>query len=151
MEYKLDERWTYYHAQELAKGWSLPWIGMPSSMGIHNPGMSLWIFTAITKVFAIDDPRDLARAVQTFSILAIIVLAMFAWRIVPASEREPWLWAAALVSLNPLAVLFHRKIWPPSILPIFTILFLVAWWRRDRRAWAFVWGLVGSCLGQIHM
>jgi hypothetical protein len=151
IEYKRDELWTYHNAQEVAKGTAIPWTGMATSMRFRNPGMSLWIFAAITKVCAINDPRELARAVQILSILAIGILVFFAWRIVPEAEREPWLWATALVSLNPLAVLFHRKIWPPSVLPLFTIVFLIAWWHRDRRAWAFIWGLIGSCLGQIHM
>jgi hypothetical protein len=151
IEYKWDERWTYYQVKEYANGGSFPWLGMPSSTGIRNPGMSLWVFLTLSKVSPLQDPRDLARAVQVLSVLAIAFLAIFAWRAVPLEEREPWLWAAALVSLNPFAVLFHRKIWPPCVLPIFTIVFLMAWWYRERRGWSFVWGLVGACLGQIHM
>src|SRR5262249_31909329 len=57
----------------------------------------------------------------------------------------------ALLAVNPLAVLFHRKIWPPSVLPIFIALMLLGWWYRERRRGALVWGLVGACVGQIHM
>jgi hypothetical protein len=61
------------------------------------------------------------------------------------------LWAAALVAVNPLCVLFHRKLWPPCVLPLFTLAALWGWWRRERWVPAFVWGLVGVCLGQVHM
>jgi hypothetical protein len=151
IEYKGDERWTYYHARQIIAGQSFPLLGMPSSAGMRNPGLSLWVFAALGKITGLEDPRQLARGVQVTNILAILALAAFALYIVPREEREPWLWATALVSLNPLAVLFHRKIWPPCLLPIFTMFFLMAWWRRDRRGWAFAWGLVGACLGQIHM
>jgi hypothetical protein len=77
-------------------------------------------------------------------------LVLFAWRCVPAAEREPWLWAAALIAVNPVAVVYHRKLWPPCMLPVFCLLFLVGWWHRDRRWGALGWGIVGACLGQIH-
>ena len=151
IEYKGDERWTYCHAKDIASGLSFPMLGMPSSAGIRNPGMSIWVFAALAKIYPPGDARDLARAVQILNIAAIVLLLVFVWRVVPREEREPWLWAAALVSLNPIAVLFHRKIWPPCVLPLFSLLFLTAWWHRGRQVWAFVWGLVGACLGQIHM
>jgi hypothetical protein len=39
MEYKLDEWWTYSHAQEISRTGAIPWLGMPSSMGVDNPGL----------------------------------------------------------------------------------------------------------------
>jgi hypothetical protein len=50
-----------------------------------------------------------------------------------------------------LAVLFHRKIWPPCVMPLLTLAMLYAWWHRRRCVPAFLWGLLGVCLGQIHM
>ncbi len=97
------------------------------------------------------DPTSLARAVQILAIAAIGVLVWFSYRCVPSGEREPWLWAAAILSVNPLAVLFERKIWPPSVLPIFVSFMLIAWWKRERFWGAFAWGLIGAWIGQIHM
>jgi hypothetical protein len=37
------------------------------------------------------------------------------------------------------------------VLPPFVVVMLVGWWRRGQRGGAFVWGLVGAWLGQIHM
>jgi hypothetical protein len=147
IEYKADEAWTFQHSR--AAG--LPWLGMPSSVDIPNPGMSLWVFMALQRVSGADDPPALARAVQTVNVAALVLLVVFAVRCVSKSEREPWLWAAALIAVNPLAVLFHRKIWPPCLLPLLTLAMLYGWWHRRRWGPAFLWGLLGVCLGQIHM
>gem|GEM_PF-342081 len=147
IEYKADEAWTFQHSRDVE--W--PWLGMPSSVAIPNPGMSLWVFTLLQRLSGAADPPALARAVQLVNVAALVGLVVFALRHVPHPEREAWLWAAALVAVNPLAVLFHRKIWPPCVLPPLTLALLYGWWYRQRRGPAFLWGLFGVCLGQIHM
>jgi 4-amino-4-deoxy-L-arabinose transferase-like glycosyltransferase len=147
IEYKADEAWTFQHSRAS----ELPWLGMPSSVDIPNPGMSLWVFMLLQRLGGAEDPPALARTVQLVNIAALVLLAGFAFRSVPRPEREAWLWAAALVAVNPLAVLFHRKIWPPCVLPVLTLAMLYGWWYRQRRGPAFLWGLLGVCLGQIHM
>jgi 4-amino-4-deoxy-L-arabinose transferase-like glycosyltransferase len=147
IEYKADEAWTFEHSRDA----ELPWLGMPSSVNIPNPGMSLWVFVLLQRLSSAADPPALARVVQLTNIAALVLLVCFAFRCVPRGEREAWLWAAALVAVNPLVVLFHRKIWPPCVLPLLTLAMLYGWWYRRRRGPAFVWGLVGVCLGQIHM
>jgi hypothetical protein len=135
----------------------MPWLGMPSSQRVCNPGMSLWVFVALGRLGDVADPVGLARTVQVLNIVALAALVVFAWRVVPAAtccatvDPEPWLWAVALVAVNPVAVLFQRKIWPPSVLPLILLLFLAGWWRRARPGWAVLWGLAGACIGQIHM
>jgi hypothetical protein len=151
MEYKGDEIWTFEQTQHVGVDRPFPWFGMGSSTGMPNPGLSVWFFLFLSKAFALQDPTSLARAVQVSSILAIVLLVAFALRCVSRMQREPWLWAAALSAVNPLTVLIHRKIWPPSVLPLFTLAMLLGWWYRDRRWGALVWGLVGALLGQIHM
>jgi hypothetical protein len=151
IEYKVDESWTFHQTQEVGRTRPFPWLGMSSSAHVRNPGLSLWVFLLLGKLFAVAEPTDLARAVQLCNVAALVLLVWFALRAVGAGEREPWLWAAALVAVNPLAVLFHRKIWPPSLLPLLTLLLLAGWRRRERPAGAFTWGLVGACVGQIHM
>jgi hypothetical protein len=150
IEYKGDEIWTFERTQQVGETEPFPLVGMPTSATVRNPGMSIWIFLGLSNIFAVQDPTDLARACQLLNIAAILVLLVFVVRAVPAEQREPWLWAVAMVSLNPLAVLWHRKIWPPSIMPIFTAGLLIAWWYRHRRGGAFAWGLIGVLLGQFH-
>ena len=151
MEWKGDESWTDEQTQKVHSWSDLPWTGMPASVGIPNPALSLWVFVGLSKLFAVADPTGLARAVQICNIAALVLLVWFAYRFVPEREREPWLWAAALVAVNPMAVLLQRKIWPPSVLPLLTMVMLCAWHRRESRAGAFRWGLVAVCSGQIHM
>src|SRR6185436_5974144 len=114
------------------------------SNGIPHPGMSIWIFFLLTKVFGTQSPPDLGRAVQIVNTVALILLAVFALRLVPRPEREPWLWATALGAVNPLAVLFQRKIWSPSVFPFFTLIYLVGWWYRHDRWGALLWGFTGA-------
>ncbi|MHB1426138.1 MAG: hypothetical protein ACYC3I_23490 [Gemmataceae bacterium] len=147
IEYKADEAWTFQHSRDA----ELPWLGMPSSVDIPNPGMSLWVFMLLQRLSGAEDPPALARAVQLVNVAALVLLAAFAFGHVPPREREAWIWAVALVAVNPLAVLFHRKIWPPCVLPLLTLAMLYGWWYRQRRGPAFLWGLLGVCLGQIHM
>ncbi len=150
IEYKGDEAWTWEQVRAIQDGKAWPLLGMPSSKKILNPGLSLWVFVPLATVFGASDPPDLARAIQALNVLALVGLVLFALLAVPAVEREPWLWAAALVAVNPLAVLFHRKIWPPSVLPLFIVAFLWCWWYR-RNCWAALgWGLIGLAMGQIH-
>jgi hypothetical protein len=151
IEYKGDEEWTFSQAREVEQGGPWPRFGMPASAGPLNPGPSVWAFVLLGKVTGCDDPTALARGVQVLSLAALLSLAAFAVLLVPPGEREPWLWAVALASVNPTTVLLNRKIWPPSVLPLLTLVMLAGWWRRDRRWGAFLWGLVGALLGQIHM
>jgi hypothetical protein len=151
IEYKADEIWTFTKTQEVGRTEGFPWLGMPSSAAIPNPGMSVWVFLALGKIMGAEDPPTLARGVQLLNIAALVLLVGFIWLLVDPGEREAWLWAAALVAVNPFAILFQRKIWPPSVLPIFCLMFLAGWWRRERRGGAFAWGLVGVVMGQIHM
>src|SRR5262249_4320399 len=112
IEYKEDEAWTFTQVQAFWQTHHLPLIGMPSSVGMPNSGMSFWVFLALSSILPINDPLALARAVQLLNVVAILLLAIFALKSVDRSERESWLWSVALVSVNPLAVLFSRKIWP---------------------------------------
>ena len=111
IEYKNDERYSFERAMHVGVDEPWPWLGMRSSSDIKNPGMSVWVFVVLARITGSHHPPELARAVQLLNIAAIVGLLVFAMRVVPAEEREPWLWAVALVSVNPMAVLLHRKIW----------------------------------------
>ena len=151
MEYKGDEAWTFDRTQNAGRSEPFPLVGLPTSLEFRNPGMSVWTFLALGRLAGVGEPTGLARACQALNVAALFVLVAFALRWVDAEQREPWLWAAALASVNPLAVVFQRKIWPPSIFPLFSMLLLIGWWRRDRRAGAFACGLIGVILGQMHL
>ncbi|MCS6851946.1 MAG: hypothetical protein NZ700_12350 [Gemmataceae bacterium] len=151
IEYKADQEWTFRKTQTTGRSEPWSWVGMPSSFGIPNPGFSDWVFIVPARLFRISSPPSLARFVAATNFLALLLLMAFAWRWVPADEREPWLWAAALLAVNPQAVIMHRCIWLQALLPIFSLGLLVAWWHRSRPAAALAWGLVGALIGQLHM
>jgi hypothetical protein len=148
MEYKVDERYLFTHATGPSP---FPWLGQASGVGTRNPGMGQWIYSLLSRAFALRTPVELVHGTMVLNILALLALLAFALRVVPAREREPWLWATALVAVNPLSILFSRKLWIQDALPPFTMAMLLGWWHRGTRAGAFAWGLIGAWLGQIHM
>ena len=151
IEYKGDEKYMFDASQKVGVTEPWPALGMLSGANIDNPGMSVWIFVALAKVTGASNPPELARAVQLMNILGLLALAFFVLRILPESQRLPWYWATAFAAVNPAAVLFQRKIWAQSTLPLLCVLVWIAWHYRKTRWGAFFWGLVGACVGQIHM
>jgi len=151
IEFKADERWTFDEARAALAGGPWRWLGMPMSVGGLNPGLSLWAFIGLAWIAGAETPPELARAVQALNCMALLALPLFAWRSVQERDREPWFWAAALWAVNPMAVIFERKIWPPSILPLFIVAMIAAWWHRRTVVGAFVFGLLAVLLAQIHL
>jgi len=151
IEFKGDEAWTFYQVRVFWQTHHLPLVGQDSSGGIPNGGMSLWVFVAMSSITPLDDPLALTRAVQVLNVAAILLLIIFILTSIEPTERETWLWSAALVSVNPLMVLFSRKLWANNTLPIFTLGMLLGWQYRQRWWGAFCWGIFGALLGQIHL
>jgi hypothetical protein len=153
MEYKEDEEINFTASQAIVRDWpKLPPTGMPSGVYIPNPGLSVWMFGAAAAVSGAHTPPELERAVQVVSLLGICLILPFAFGFVgPGRERELWLWAFALALVNPFLIVYHRKLWPQPFLPLFSMLMLMGYWRRERSIGAFAWGFVGALLGQVHM
>jgi len=151
MEYKEDEEYNYTQSQKVGTTIGWPLIGMPSGVYIPNPGMSVWIFAVLAKLTGAKTPTELDHAVEGFALLGILMILPFAEWFVRRPERPIWFWAFALAMVNPFQVFYQRKLWPEPFLPFFTILMLMGWWRREKKGGAFVWGLIGAVLGQIHM
>jgi len=151
MEFKGDESWMFRTAMTVGKTEPWPELGMPSGVGLRNPGMSVWVFVGLARVANAATPLHLDRAIVTLNVLALVLLALFIWREVPDDQKEAWAWAMALAAVGPIGLLLQRKIWAQSTLPALCVLFIWGWWRRDRWWGAALWGLVGAWLGQIHM
>src|SRR5262245_43589400 len=149
IEWKADEIWTFAQAHALCAGAPWPATGMPTSLGSPNPGMSLWIFVPLACVT--ETPPGLARAVALTNCTALLGLLVFILRVVPAEDRAVWLWALAIHAVNPFVVLVERNIWPPSLLAILMLPFLIGWWRRQSLAGAALWGAAGAIMAQVHM
>ena len=151
IEYKADERWTFEQVQTLLGGGAWRWVGMPTSFGPPNPGLSLWFFAALAWLFNPETPPQLARLVQWVNVGALFSFVAFARLVVPTPRRVLWLWAAALWAVNPVAVIYERKIWPPSALPILTVALIAVWWFRRRPVPAILWGVIGALMAQLHL
>jgi hypothetical protein len=152
MEYKEDERYDFTQSQVIGNTAPWPTYGIASGVYIVNPGMSIWVFAVLAKISGATTPTELARALQVFSWLGVCLVLVFAFFFIEKhEERVPWFWVFSLAMVNPMAILYQRKLWPEPFLPFFSMLFLMGWYRRERWTWAFVWGLVGAILGQIHM
>lgn len=130
---------------------SFPLLGMPSAVQVQNPGMSVWIFLLLGKLSGAKDAVRLSQAVQFLNWLALGLLAFFALKVVKREERDTWIWATVLACVNPLAILYHRKVWAQSVLPFFCVLYLWAWWKKKSPVGAFFLAFMGLCLAQIHM
>jgi hypothetical protein len=149
MEYKADEAYMFHRTQAVGVSEPWPWLGERSGVGLRNPGLSVWVFVVPARVLGLHDPTAVDRIVEVVNIAALLVLIVFGMRCV--REREPWLWATALMALSPTAIVLSRKIWAQSLLPFFSALAFMAWWARRERWAAFLWGLSGPLLGQVHM
>ncbi len=149
MEYKFDEFWMYKHAMLAPQEGIWQTVGMKSGAGIINPGLSVWVFSIIG--FFVETPLGMARGVQLLNIFAILGFIFFIKKSLKGEEQSQWFWAIALLAANPLYILFSRKIWAQDVLPIFCLLFIVGHFYREKRWGAFLWGIVGAMLGQIHM
>lgn len=153
MEYKEDEEYNYVWSQMIGQSKPWPMWGMPSGVYVPNPGMSVWVFAALAKVTAAHDPVALARALAIFAVLG---LALCSWLGRFSRDPSAWHWAGALALLNPIQVMYQRKLWPQGFLPFFMALTLAGWWKRAEPgargfAAAAAWGFFGAWLGQIHM
>jgi len=151
IEFKGDEAFSLEYAKNWHPGEAMPSLGMRSSAGFKNPGLSVWAFQVLGYLGGVMDAPGLARCVQVCSILALFAYVPFIAFCVEPEERETWYWGLALMALNPLAIILHRKIWPPSLFPLMTLAMLLGWWRKDRIWGAFLWGFVGALLGQLQM
>ncbi len=151
MEWKGDEIWMYETARRVADG-QQPWplLGMTSSTGLQNPGLSAWCF--ILLAYLAETPIALVRWVQGLNIAVLWGLfGFFYWQLQGQLERSTWLWGITLAAVSPIAILFSRKLWTTDLLPLFCAAIIIAHWYRHRRWGAFGWGLVGALIGQLHM
>ncbi len=150
MEWKSEEQWMFDRAREIATGIApLPISGMQSSVRVPNPGISVWCFALIAK-FA-DTPIAMVRWIQWFNILTIWAFCVFIFWQISKSQRGPWLWGMAIASVNPIAILFSRKIWTPDIIAPFCFLIFLGYWFRKRFWGSFLWGFSAIVMGQIQM
>ena len=151
IEFKEDEQIMFNAMQNVGRTEPWPTLGMGSTVWVRNPGMSIWVFVILGRVFAIQSPEAAARMVAILGVAALVLAYWLGKKYWDPYHRDAWTWALCLAAVNPISVMFQRKIWAQSILPIFGMFLMWAWLERRKSVGAFFWGLMGAALGQIHM
>lgn len=118
VEFKHDEAWLSRLAQTWLSGGPLPLTGMPSSVGVPNAPMSVYLI-ALPYALA-HDPLAATLFVAALNVAGVGLLWLLAHRYV---GRTVGLIAGLAYALNPWAVLYSRKIWAQDL---HTPLFLAA-------------------------
>ncbi len=149
MEYKSDEKAFFDNSQNWIEGKPWPLVGMNSSTGIPNPGLIYWSYIILAKATNAKTPLALNRSIRWLNIFVLLGFFIFIYMKFKKSEREQHLWAFAIMCVNPFQVLWDRKIW--SAIPIISLACLVGWWGLSKKSGAFLWGVMGALLGQVHM
>ncbi|MBL7715599.1 MAG: hypothetical protein JNL01_09040 [Bdellovibrionales bacterium] len=160
IEYKADEALMFDLAKKATEGdWAR--LGIPSSQGVLNPGMSVWIFGILAKVlmglgFELN-PITLSMSVAALACAAFGLsfwVGLKVWK--TPRDQMIWFWGVALVATHPIEILLQRKIWAQSVIPFLMILIFYSAHRwvhdpKKSRFWAFLTGLMILIPGQIHM
>ena len=149
-EFKADEARMVELVRSARASGDLPWLGMPTSQGVRNPGMSVWPFVALSHVFGADG-FGLTQSVRVLNVFALAAAIAFGlWRL-QQSDQQVWFAGVLLAAVNPIEVVLHRKLWAQSILPVLAVLVLWLWLDR-KRSWRHAAGLGASAavLMQIH-
>lgn len=132
-----------------------PAVGLDTSNGLNHPGFGLVPFTFAASFMDSVDPVKMAQVTQMANCLALLLLFLFVVRFTrrePRPMRHAWAWAFCMIAFNPLYVLWERKIWQPSILPLFFMVILISWWKRhESRKVSFVLGFFLALSGQVHL
>ncbi len=118
VEFKLDEATAVGLARRVLDG-DLVTAGLTSSIGAENP--PLFVYLAAIPLTVRDDPLMATAFVGGLGI-ATVILTYFALR--PRLGALVALGAAALFATSPWAVLYGRKLWGQSLLPLVAVLLL---------------------------
>lgn len=149
-EFKADEARMVDLVRAARATGELPWLGMETSQGVRNPGMSVWPFVALSHVFG-SDAFGLTQSVRVLNVLALAAAVVFAWWRLRSNDQQLWLAGVLLAAVNPMEVVLQRKLWAQSILPVFAVLMLWLWIDRKRSPWhAAGLGAVAAVVAQIH-
>jgi 4-amino-4-deoxy-L-arabinose transferase-like glycosyltransferase len=112
IEFKLDEATAVNLARRLLAGDFLT-VGLKSSVDAHNP--PLFIYLTALPLVVWDDPR---AATAFVGLLAVAAVAVTYFLLRPRFGAFVALGAAALFATAPWSVLYGRKLWAQSMLPL---------------------------------
>ncbi len=120
LEYGHDEAMLSLLAQDMAAARTFPLTGIPSSVGIPNPPISVYIM-ALPYLIS-DSPQVAILFVAALNVIGVGLLWLIAARYV---GRNSALIAGLAYALNPWAILYSRKIWAQDFHTPFLLLALL--------------------------
>ena len=118
VEFKLDEATAVNLARRLLDGDFLT-VGLRSSVGAYNP--PLFVYLTAVPLALRDDPLAATAFVGVLAVAAVILTYIV---LRPRFGALAALGAAALFATAPWAVLYGRKLWGQSVLPVVAVAFL---------------------------
>jgi 4-amino-4-deoxy-L-arabinose transferase-like glycosyltransferase len=146
--FAFDEAYLSLAALNMARGGHFATIGMPSSAGVPNLPVAVWIFSIPYLISS--NPLVATCFVGLLSLLAV-------WGIWWLAHQQ-WgaaagLAAALFLAVSPYSVLYARNIWAQNLLPPLAVLWLITGYqalrmRTDR--WIAIHVFVGGIAFQVH-
>jgi hypothetical protein len=149
-EWKTDEKGILGIARQVARSecpW--PWFGGRSSVGLDNPGFSIWPFAGLA--YFLKSPQAMTLGIMVLNALALLGFVLWVWHAWPEDQRSLGYWAIALFAVSPLPVLFSRKLWAQDLLPVLLVPWMWSHAKRDHPLHGFLWGFWGILIGQLHL
>jgi 4-amino-4-deoxy-L-arabinose transferase-like glycosyltransferase len=134
-EFFHDEAMLSILAQDMARGESLPTVGIISSVGIPNPPVSVYV-VAIPYLFT-DNPLIATLFIAALNVIGVGLLWFIAHRYFSPTVA---LIASLTYAVSPWAVLYSRKIWAQDFVVPFLLLAIVLGLLGfiERKRWAAV-------------
>jgi hypothetical protein len=136
MEFKGDEVAALRMARRWGEIGQVPRFGLMSGVGIRNPPGFMYVLAPLT---ALTDSPVAAGVAIALATLVALPLLWYAGRVVGAPRAG--LFAAATMAAHPWLILYSRKIWAQSLLPLYVsaLLLALALAVRDRPSRAVFW------------
>ncbi|MEO8608446.1 MAG: glycosyltransferase family 39 protein, partial [Chloroflexota bacterium] len=106
VEFKHDEAMLSLMAQDMVSGKGIPFTGIPSSVGVPNPPISVYLLALPYALSS--NPLFATMFIAALNVLGVGLLWWIAHRYI---GRTAAILAALIYAVNPWAILYSRKIW----------------------------------------
>lgn len=146
----LDEEFWAYIPFNIATGYHIPLIGGPiSGTGLYLGPLFVWLM-ALPFWLTGGDPLGAALVVST---LGVLTTALIFWAGKSLFDKGTGLVAALLSASAFLMVIYDRKYWNASPIPLFSILTLICLYNiaKGRLRWTYILAVVLAFAFHSHM
>ncbi len=147
-EYRTDEALLTSISLDMAQGKPIPFLGIPSSIGLPNSPMTVYVL--LPPFLFSPDPLVVMTYIAILNVIGVALLWLIAYRYF---GRGVALVAGLAYAVNPWAVVYSRKIWAQDYHTPFILLaiFLALYGFVDKKRWAQILCLPILLIGlQIH-